>query len=276
MRVDPSNADALRSWDGDDGARWTEYDDIFDGCLARYNDALLDGLRPNDHVLDVGCGTGSITRAAARRAKTATGIDLSSQMLALAEHRAKADGLDNVHFVHGDAQVHEFEQGSFDAIVSRAGVMFFGDPVAAFTNLRRALRPGGRLTALVWQPLAANEWMTALLSTINATTPTTNTGAFSLADPADAQHLLAAAGFTATTVTGIREPMSFGPDPARAYDFFAGLGPVRAALAGSRIETEQRLRALLAAHTAADGILLGSAMWLVEASIREKSVPAHT
>src|SRR4051794_38608939 len=131
MRVDPSNAEALRSWDGDDGARWTEYDDIFDGCLARYDNALLDAVRPADRVLDVGCGTGSITRAAARRATSAEGIDLSTQMLALARHRAKAEGLDNVRFIHGDAQIHEFGPRSFDVGVSRAGLMFFGDPVAA-------------------------------------------------------------------------------------------------------------------------------------------------
>jgi len=273
MKVDPSNADALHSWDGDDGDRWVEYDDIFDGCLARYDNALLDAVRPADRVLDVGCGTGSITRAAARRATSADGIDLSSQMLALAEHRAKVEGLDNVRFVHGDAQVYDFEPESLDVVVSRAGVMFFGDPVAAFTNLRRALRPGGRLAALVWQPLAENEWMAALMRTINGPTEI-RTGAYSLADPVEVERVLGAAGFTGATVTGIREPVSFGPDPVRAYDFFAGLGPVRAALAGPDTGTERRLRALLDAHTTTDGVQFGAAMWLV-GGVRSRSVPGH-
>jgi SAM-dependent methyltransferase len=149
MKVDPSNADALHSWDGDDGARWVEYDDIFDGCLARYDNALLDAVGPADRVLDVGCGTGSITRAAARRATSADGIDLSSQMLALAEHRAKVEGLDNVRFVlkHDSATVDrlddliaELQLDYFDsmrsdlsAIIGLQESAFLGD--AAFGQL---------------------------------------------------------------------------------------------------------------------------------------------
>jgi len=116
--------------------------------------------------------------------------------------------------------------------------------------------------------------MAALMRTLNVTAPATNTGAYSLADPAEAQRLLKEAGFAATTVTGIREPISFGPDPARAYDFFAGLGPVRAALAGPDTGTERRLRALLDAHTTTDGVQFGAAMWLVE-GVRSRSVPGH-
>src|SRR5262245_51499272 len=142
MRVDPSNAAALRSWDGDDGAYWVEHDEIFDRSLARYDGSLLAAVRPGDRVLDLGCGTGSITRAAARRSDLAVGIDLSSAMLSVARRKATALRLGNARFVHGDAQVHEFAAGSFDVAVSRAGVMFFGDPVAAFANVAGALRAG--------------------------------------------------------------------------------------------------------------------------------------
>ena len=81
-------------------------------------------------------------------------------MLALARQAAATEGLANVEFRHADAQIHPFEDGGFDAVISRMGSMFFGNPVAAFSNLRRALRPAGRLTLLTWQGLADNEWLT--------------------------------------------------------------------------------------------------------------------
>ena len=303
MRVHPANAEALRSWDGEGGAFWVEHDEIFDSSVARYDPALLAALGPADRVLDVGCGTGSITRAAARRARCAVGIDLSSAMLGLAVRRAAVEGLENVRFVHGDAQIHEFAPGSFDIAVSRTGVMFFGDPVAAFANIGRALRAGGRLAALVWQPLAVNEWMAALMGTLNgaaprpaagplagdgaagrvagpagrgavagpladgaaARSPEAPPGPFSLGDPAHIRSVLSAAGFAGIDVTGVCEPISFGPDPERAYRFFAGLGPVRAALDGPDPSVAARLRALVDAHTGPEGVQFGSAMWLITA-----------
>ena len=73
---------------------------------------------------------------------------------------AVSEGLDNVEFRHADAQIYPFESASFDVVISRMGSMFFGDPIAAFTNLHRALRPDGRLTLLTWQGLTENEWLT--------------------------------------------------------------------------------------------------------------------
>ena len=83
-------------------------------------------------------------------------------MLARAERLAKDDGLGNVRYEQADAQVHPFEPGAFDVVISRFGVMFFAEPVAAFTNIASAVRAGGRLAMLVWAPLAANEWITTL------------------------------------------------------------------------------------------------------------------
>jgi SAM-dependent methyltransferase len=273
MKVDPSNAGALRSWDGDDGAYWTEHDEIFDRSVAAYDAALMAELRPTDRVLDVGCGTGSITRAAARRCVSAVGVDLSSAMLALAERRASAEGLGNVRFVHGDAQVHGFAPASVDIAVSRNGVMFFGDPVAAFRNIGRAVGPAGRIAVLAWQPLAANEWMTELMRTLNGGAPAGDTpaaaagpGPFSFGDPARVRSVLTEAGFSGIAVTGLREPIWFGPDASRAYRFFSGFGPVRTALAGADPGVAGRLRTLLESRHGPGGVRFGSAMWLITAS----------
>ena len=115
-------------------------------------------------MLDIGCGTGRSTLEAARLASDGSvlGIDLSSQMLACAAERAAAEGVSNVTFVQGDAQVHPFEPGAADVAISHYGAMFFGDPVAAFTNIARGLRPGGRLALLAWRELERNEWLTTV------------------------------------------------------------------------------------------------------------------
>src|SRR5205807_1853713 len=100
-------------------------------------------IGPDDAVLDIGCGNGQLTRQAARRAKRASGVDLSEPMLTTARTRAAQEGVGNVDFYQGDAQVYPFESDSLDVALSRFGVMFFADPVAAFGNVHRALRAGG-------------------------------------------------------------------------------------------------------------------------------------
>ena len=163
--VDPSNADAFAAWNGNEGDYWAAHEDYFARSLLRYDEVFFAAasIAPADRVLDVGCGTGSTTRAAAQRATSgdALGIDLSSQMLARARARAAADGVTNVSFLQADAQVHPFDEGAFDAAISRTGTMFFANPVAAFSNIGRALRPGGRFVQLVWQGMPENEWFVA-------------------------------------------------------------------------------------------------------------------
>ena len=162
--ADPSNAHQVQAWDGSEGAFWTARAGRFDETLASCHGPFLTAaaIGEGEHVLDVGCGTGQATRDAARiaRRSSALGVDLSSQMVALAGRTAASEGLENVEFQHADAQIHRFEPGAFDVVISRMGSMFFGDPITAFSNLHRALLPGGRLTLLTWQSAVDNEWLT--------------------------------------------------------------------------------------------------------------------
>lgn len=279
LRVDPSNAEALAAWDGDDGELWTREEARFDRAVAAYHEPLLDAaaIGAADRVLDIGCGTGQTTRDAARRAPAgwALGIDLSSRMLARARARAADEGIANARFEQTDAQVHAFEPGGFDVAVSRTGAMFFGDPVAAFANIGRALRPGGRLALLVWQQLADNHWIRDVREALAAgrtlpEPPPDAPGPFSLADPTRTRSILEAAGFVDVGFDGRHEPMWFGVDADDAERFLHALGLVRFLLAD--LDDDARARALadlrrsVEAHEGPDGVCYPSATWIVTAA----------
>src|SRR5215207_194421 len=138
----------------------------YDAELRRHNQRLRRacGVQRHDHVLDIGCGSGQTTRQAARAAPagSALGVDVSARAIERARELALTEGLGNVTFEHADAQVHRFPQQRFDLAMSRFGTMFFDDPVAAFANIRRTLRPAGRLVMMVWQPHERNEWDVAI------------------------------------------------------------------------------------------------------------------
>ena len=152
LHVDPANAEQARAWDGDEGAYWTENADRFDKAVADYHERLLGAaaIGGADRVLDIGCGTGQTTRDAALSAAdgVALGVDLSGQMIALARQLAAEQGISNARFEQADAQVHPFTAVAFDVAISRTGTMFFAEPDAAFANIARALRPGGRLAVV--------------------------------------------------------------------------------------------------------------------------------
>ncbi|MBP2478246.1 SAM-dependent methyltransferase [Crossiella equi] len=272
--VDQSNVDQLAAWDGDQGAFWVARAQRFDEGVARYQETFLDAaaIKPADRVLDVGCGNGRTTRDAARRATdgSALGVDLSTGMLAVARRLAAEEGVANAEFRQADAQVHPFPAASFDVVVSRHGSMFFGDPPAAFANLRRALCPGGRLVLLTWQPVEANEWLRTFRRVLSpdGTGDPVPPKAASLSEEHHIRALLTGAGFTDVRLTGLTRPMYYGQTVQDAAEFVLGLfgGLLRPAEQATRTAAEAALRADLAAHQTPEGVLYGSAAWLVEAT----------
>ena len=162
LEVDPGNRDQLRVWDGDEGAYFAAHADRFNRGVALHHRRLLDAaaIGTSDRVLDVGCGTGQATRDAARAAPEGhvLGVDLSAVMLDYARRRAAAERLGNVAFEQADAQIHPFRADAFDVVISRFGCMFFAGLRAAFANIVRAVRPGGRVVLLTWQARDRNEW----------------------------------------------------------------------------------------------------------------------
>jgi SAM-dependent methyltransferase len=275
--IHPSNADAAAGWNGPTGDVWADNADMFDAGVARYLQPFLDAaaIEPAAHVLDVGCGNGQTTREAARlaHAGSATGVDLSSRMLDLARHRAEQEGLTNARFVQADAQVADLGVHRYDRVISRTGVMFFGDPVAAFANLARALKPDGRMVLLVWQPFTENEWLASFLRAVSVgrdlpPPPPDRPSPFALGDPDRVRTVLTAAGFAEPHLVGLREPMYYGPDVATAESFVLGIvgGALDELDDPSRADAIAALRATLQAHLGPDGVTYRSAMWLVEAT----------
>jgi SAM-dependent methyltransferase len=249
--------------------------DFYDAELKRHNEHFRAALniRKQDRVVDIGCGAGQSSRDAARMATEGSvlGVDVSEGMLEIARSRSAAEGLQNVSFEKGDAQVMAFAPANFDVCISRFGMMFFTEPTLAFSNVARAMRAGGRLVLLVWQSHERNEWATAIQQafTPGSTAPEGATAAFSLGDPDVATNILAAAGFSSVDFTDVREPVFYGRDAAAAYDALVGLQLLKhklssldEAAAGAAL---QRLRHALKAHETADGVLFDSRSWIITA-----------
>lgn len=243
----------------------------YDDELRRHDEVLRRacGVDVHDRVLDIGCGTGQTTRQAARaaRAGSALGVDISAA--AVDGARELSGALGNVAFEQADAQVHPFPQNHFDLAMSRFGTMFFDDPGAAFANVARALRPGGRLAMMVWQSRDRNEWAVAIHRALGESPAAAGLDAFSLADPSAVRQILDAAGFTGIAVTDVREPVYYGPDVPAALDWvrrFRTTSDILQRLdpAGSAAAVE-RLTEMLAAHLRDDGVWLDSRAWLVTA-----------
>lgn len=276
IQVDATNTEQHKAWDGGEGDYWAAHANQYDASVDRYHHALLDlaAIGPDDAVLDIGCGTGQTTRDAARIAAsgTALGVDLSSRMLDVARTRAEDEGLTNVSFEHGDAQIHPFEPASFDVALSRTGTMFFGDAAAAHTNIARALRPGGRLALAVWQPMSENEWFTSFVGALAAgrdlpAPPPDAPSPFAMSEPDRVGPLLEASGFDDVDFNEVRAPMTFGATASEAHGFILGqLGWLVADLdESSRRAALDELLRTMQEHETDDGVRFGSAMWLVSA-----------
>lgn len=277
--VHETNEAQAESWDGRGGEYWAANADRFDRAVESHQEAFEEAaaIRRGERVLDVGCGGGLTTRRAARASVDGEvlGVDLSTQLLDVARTRAAAEGLDHVRFVRADAQVHPFEPDHHDVVISRNGVMFFGDPVAAFANLRAATRPGGRMVLSTWQTPDRNEWIRGTLGVLGGPPGPTDVdapGIFALSRPDRIREVLGAAGWTDVEMTGHEGPEWFGEDVDDALGFLRGLFGwlLDEMTPDERDAAIARLRESLEAHAGPDGVVFGSSIWLITAR-RESS-----
>ncbi len=273
------NSDQVAYWNARAGETWVAKNAQLDRQLLPLGREVMRALAimPGEQVLDVGCGCGQTSLGIADQVGDdgiVLGADISAPMLALARSRAQAAAVNQVQFVEADAQVYEFGAGRFDVIFSRFGVMFFADPAAAFANLRRALRPGGRLGFVCWRDVSLNLFMTlpmaAAAPLLPATAPPADPhapGPFAFADPDRLRQLLNSAGFDAITLTPHDQAIG-GGDLDETASLALTIGPLGVAMRENphlAPKIRERVREAVAPHLTADGVLLASASWIVTA-----------
>jgi SAM-dependent methyltransferase len=237
--VDPSgpNVEQIRFWNEVGGPKWRAWRGTLERLLAPLGAEVMDraAVGAGERVLDVGCGCGETAIEIARRVGeggSVVGVDVSEVMLEAARAAAEAAGRRNVRFVAADAQTEDFGAERFDVIYSRFGVMFFADPVAAFANLGRSLRPGGRVAFVCWQKLDRNPWVMAPLDAagrhlqLPQPPPPGAPGPFSFGDPDRVRSILEGAGLGKVEVAPWSGTLSVGSSLAEAVELLLDIGPV--------------------------------------------------
>lgn len=274
------NADQIAFWNGVAGRHWTERQSVQDALLAPVTEKLIARVaaQPGQRILDIGCGTGAIAIALAKQVAPSghvLGIDISVPMLERA--RELTDKKLPADYVLADATVYPFDPQSFDLMVSRFGVMFFADPVLSFWNLRKSLRPNGRLVFACWREPRENGWMMAPLMAVYKHVPKMpqlgpeDPGPFSFADEARVKRILTEAGFTDVAMEAC--PLTFdiaaGNGLEAAVQGALEIGPASRALEGhppAVVSAAIRsIREALAPFVKGQSVLLPGAIWIVTA-----------
>ena len=235
-------------WSSDAGDTWIAQQAAMDGLLAPVLDLVLDAaqLKSGDQVLDVGCGAGTSTALAAQAVGadgSATGVDISQPLLDQARSEYPAE---TVRWLHADAQTHSFVGRSFDAMISRFGVMFFENTTAAFTNIRNALKPNGKITMAAWAAPADNPWFMTPAQVARATlgampkTDRTLPGPFAFEDPARVIAMLQAAGLSEVTCTTHEIALSGVGQARDLADLCCAIGPADSAIRYFNADADQQ------------------------------------
>jgi ubiquinone/menaquinone biosynthesis C-methylase UbiE len=274
------NTEQITYWNGPRGQHWVHHQQMQDIVLGPVSEILIarSNAAPGERVIDIGCGCGGTTIAFADRIGPrghVLGVDVSAPMLARAREIAPAGA--PLEFVLADATVHPFAPASFDLLVSRFGVMFFADPALSFANMRKALRPGGRVVFACWRTPRDNPWLMVPLMAAYQHVPKMpelgpeDPGPFSFAKEERVRRLLEEAGFGAIAFE--RHDLSLDVAASRGLDVAvktaAEMGPASRALEGHPPETiaaaTVSIRTALAPFVQGDKVPLGGSIWIVTA-----------
>jgi SAM-dependent methyltransferase len=274
------NEEQIAYWDGPAGQRWTEQQMVLDRALAAFGDAVVEraAARPGEHVLDVGCGCGASSITLSDRVGatgSVLGVDLSAQMLERARERAGTRA--NLSFARGDVTTFSFPR-TYDLVFSRFGVMFFEDPVAAFRQLRTAVRPNGRLVFVSWRAFEDNPWAALPVSAIRSVLPgaplshfdSDAPGPYAFADVKKVEQILLSSGFRDIQIDPFDgEVVLAGDDLDQAVEFAVNAGPALRILASVSPDVHARakdaVRRAIEPMRTRNGFALAGSSWLVSA-----------
>jgi ubiquinone/menaquinone biosynthesis C-methylase UbiE len=275
---DGPNLAQIEYWNATAGETWARFQDHLDRQLAPLGTEAMRSLdvAAGERLIDIGCGCGQTTLDLARRVGpqgAVLGVDISRPMLEVARRRAGAAPDLTVSFREADVQSADLGVSVFDAAFSRFGVMFFSDPVAAFANLRQALKPDGRLTFVCWRPFDENPWMAAPLAAALPLLPPLQTvdplapGPFAFADADRVRAILSDAGFADIDIRA-HDTRIGGGDVEQALQLAFRVGPLGAALREDPSRAglvADAVRRVLEDHLTPDGVLMPAAVWIVTA-----------
>lgn len=275
------NAPQIEYWNGPVGERWAGLADTQDIILAALGSTAMDAcdIQVGHAVLDVGCGSGTttieITRRVGARGRV-LGIDISTPMLDIGRARLEALNTDSVTLVNSDVATYRFEAQTFDRVYSRFGVMFFVEPIVAFTNIRSSMKSGGRLAFVCWQSAAKNTYMGMPLEIALRHVPTPPPadadapGPLAFANPDRVRHILSRAGFVDINLEPLETLVPLGADVPETVGKLIEMGPVSRLLNNASEDIKARveidLGEALAEFQTVNGVMINSATWIVSAT----------